>query len=289
MARKAVLWFFLLAAFSVSAGPAEKGWGLLLLAHGAHDSQGGHGPSVWNRNVERLARKLEEEVPTEVAFGMADPETIQAALDRLEAKGREKIVAIPVFISSHSPIIGNFRYILGLQPHMARDTQLKHLERVKSKLQIVFGEAMDDHPLISEILLDRALNAGTPPQRTTVILIAHGPNSEENDRLWRADLAVHAKYLRDHGQFRDVRYLTHRNDAPPPIKAEARRALRAAVAQGMLAGDVAVVPVLLSSGGVEDEIRADLQGLRFRFAKPLLPHPNVQRWVEAQLRTLASD
>lgn len=64
--------------------------------------------------------------------------------------------------------------------------------------------------------------------------------------------------------------------------------MRAAVAQGMLAGDVVVVPVLLSSGGIEDEIRADLQGLTFHFAKPLLPHPNVQRWVEAQLRTLTS-
>lgn len=183
MVRKAVFWLFLLAASSVSAAPAEEGWGLLLLAHGAHRHQGGHGPSVWNQNVERLARQLDEKIPTEVAFGMADPETIQTALDRLEIRGREKIAVIPVFISSYSPIIGNFRYILGLQPHLARATRLKHLERVQSKLQIVFGQTMDDHPLISEILLERALNAGTPPQRTTVILIAHGPNTEKNDRL----------------------------------------------------------------------------------------------------------
>jgi hypothetical protein len=59
-----------------------------------------------------------------------------------------------------------------------------------------------------------------------VVLIAHGPNDEEENRLWLRDMKLQARFLRERGGFRGVDVLTHRNDAPAPVKAEARAAFR---------------------------------------------------------------
>lgn len=113
----------LLAAASL-AQAQERPAGVLLLAHGAHAAPasgghvaGGHSAhaatghghhtahgSVWNRNVEEVARMLSQRFPTEVAFGMAKPRSIQAAVQRLEANGVWDITVVPLFVSSHRPI-----------------------------------------------------------------------------------------------------------------------------------------------------------------------------------------
>ncbi len=270
-----------------AAWAGQHGAGILLLAHGAHAGHGQHAPvGVWNQNVEQLARSLDARRPTEVAFGMADPVAIQAAVNRLERRGISRVAVVPLFVSSHSPIIGNFRYILGLQPTLARTTRLRHLDRVSSAAEFRFAGAMDAHPLISEILLERALAATADPSATTVVLIAHGPNDDEENRLWLRDMNAHSRFLRERGGFRDVTVLTHRNDAPTAVKAEARAAFRQRVAEAARAGTAVVVPLLLSAGGIEAEVEADLNGLAYRFAQPLMPHPTLERWVEAQAAAL---
>jgi predicted phosphoribosyltransferase len=52
-------------------------------------------------------------MPTEVAFGMATKSTMQAAINRLEAREVTEIVAVPLFISSHSSLIDSIAYLLG--------------------------------------------------------------------------------------------------------------------------------------------------------------------------------
>jgi hypothetical protein len=39
---------------------------------------------------------------------------------------------------------------------------------------------------------------------------------------------------------------------------------------------------------MEHQIRSDLEGLVFAFGKPLMPHPNIELWVEAQFQELVS-
>ena len=99
-------------------------------------------------------------------------------------------------------------------------------------------------------------------------------------------MQAHARFLRERGGFRQVKVLTHRNDAPATVKAEARAAFRREVGDAARQGEVVVVPLLLSAGGVEAEVEGDLRGLAYRFAPPLMPHPNIARWVEAQAEGL---
>lgn len=283
-----------------AAAPAKDG--ILILAHGQHGPAGhdahaaaGHKPHIasnpmasnpWNENVEKVVAALDPKYPTEVAFGMAEAPSIQAAIARLEERGVTRIAAVPLFVSSHSPIIGNTRYILGLQDTLAKYTSLKSLPRAKMSAKVDMSSALDAHPLVSEILLDRARALAKTPDETAIVLIAHGPNAEEENKLWLKEMAAHAAFLREKGGYAAVEHLTHRNDAPPEIKAKARAEFRARVSQNGKTSKVVVVPLLMSTGGIEAEVEGDLDGIPHDFAAPLLPHPNIARWVEAQAQDL---
>ena len=292
---------FLMAILCVGQVAYADDLGVLLLAHGASNmgmahnmeepEHAGHArPPIWEENVENLARELNGRRPTELAFGMADAQSMQAGIDRLEARGVRRILVVPLFISSHSPIIGNFRYILGLDEKPAATSAIRHLERVHAKAALSFAEAIDGNPIISEILLEHATEMSQDPAKTDVVVIAHGPNDEEENRAWLQDMESHAAYMRTRGGFHNIRTLTLRDDADADVKRTARSEFRRAVeAANGDAGETVVVPLLLSEGGIEDEIRTDLKGLSFKFGKPLMPHPNMVRWVEDQIRRVPAE
>lgn len=102
--------FFCLPAPTATA---QSSTGILLLAHG--------GKPEWNTRVQELARAVDADQPTEVAFGMATRANIQAAIDRLVARKVARIVAVPLFVSSHSSVITSTEYLLGLRTEMPED------------------------------------------------------------------------------------------------------------------------------------------------------------------------
>src|ERR671915_401784 len=93
----------LVVAFTatLSAQSADR-TGVLLLAHG--------GKPDWNDRVTAIAKAVSPSYPTEVAFGMATRANIQAAVDRLTANGVSRIVAVPLFVSSHSSVVTSTEY-----------------------------------------------------------------------------------------------------------------------------------------------------------------------------------
>ena len=108
--------------FSMLGGSAHAAPGIVLLAHG--------GNADWNARVTELAAAVDRTTPTEVAFGMATRANIQAAIDRLVARGVSEIVAVPLFISSWSSIVTSTEYLLGLRdeapPALARYARMNH-------------------------------------------------------------------------------------------------------------------------------------------------------------------
>ncbi len=171
----------------VPAAVQSRTVGVLVLAHGmhAHDHENhtSKGTPAWNASVLEAVQPIEEKYPLEVAFGMADPATIQESIQKLEKKGVTDVIVVPLFISSHSPIIGNSRYILGLQGELPRTTDVKSLPRLESKVTFHMTEALNDSILVAEILLERAKELSTRPDEETVILVGHGPNDEDENRL----------------------------------------------------------------------------------------------------------
>ena len=274
--------------------------GILLLAHG--------GKPAWNARVNELAAQIDKRKPTEVAFGMATRANIQAAVDRLVARGVTDIAAVPLFVSSWSSVITSTEYLLGQRseapPQLASYAKMSHGQGrattsaheghgahavadgttpVKSSVPVRMTPALNDHPIVAEILASRARSIGRTPAAEALVIVAHGPNEEEDNRKWLADMESLSRRVAAVETFASIDYLTVRDDAPKPIKDRATAELRGLVEKHTAAGRrVLIVPLLISFGGIEKGIRERLDGLRYEMASAgLMPDDRLATWVLA--------
>lgn len=292
-----IRWSLCLCLVFVTAAAAQTG--IVLLAHGGR-------VATWNEEVKRIAAETDKTYPTEVAFGMATKTTIQRAVDKLAERGVKRIIAVPLFVSSHSSVITSTEWLLGVRPDMPQDyrmfagmshgeggghhhsTEAADLSPVKTKIPIHVTPALNHHPIVASILADRAAAISRAPQEEVIILVAHGPNPDDDNVKWLADLRVLAEAIQARAPYHRVDYLTVRDDAPEPIASQAKAAFRSLVEKACAEGKQAlVVPVLLSFGGVENRMRERLKGLEFTMApQGLLPDSRIVNWVLASVRAL---
>ena len=266
--------------------------GILLLAHGGSDT--------WNEEVLNLATRIDQATPVEVAFGMAKKRTIQDGVDRLSERGVAGIVAVPLFISSHSSIIRATEYLLALReeavPELEIYARMDHGSNtepaaheamfdpttpVETTVPIRLTSALDRHPLVADILVSRAEAVSRNPEEEVAVIVAHGPVSDEDNTAWLEDMGALAELMRQKTRLSRVEYLTVRDDAPKPIRNQAEAELRALVERVSGEGKNAlIVPLLLSYGGIEKGIRKRLEGLPYRMSsQALLPDDRLDQWV----------
>lgn len=295
--RNRLLSAALLAGLLTPGGAAAQG--ILLLAHGGTDE--------WNREVLAVAARVDPVRPVEVAFGMANKRTIQDAVDRLAERGVSGIVAVPLFVSSHSSVMRATEYLLGSRaeapPEMEAFARMgARLEAgqagdapgdgpgfvrttpVETAAPISMAAALDAHAVVADILTSRALDVSRTPEEEVVVLVAHGPSSEADSALWLANMDVLAERMRPRTRFSRIERLTVRDDAPAPVRERATAELRAVVEEVVQEGkSVLIVPLLLSYGGIETGIRRRLEGLPYRMARQaLLPDERLSEWVLMQ-------
>ena len=258
---------------------AEPKVGVLVVAHG--------GTNRWNAAVREAVKQTKLKMPIEVALGMGmhphEATGFQVAVDRLERKGVERIVVVPLLVSSHSDVYRQFEYLFGVRTEAAWP-QVKPL---RLEVPVVMGGALDADPLVGEILLARAKALSRQPEKETVILLAHGPNDDADNERWLADMRQLAGAIKTSGGFHEVLSLTLRDDAPRAVQEQATQRLRQAVQRVGEQGRAVVVPLLIAPGGIERKIPERLAGLSYQFSgQTLLPHPKVAGWVARQARQL---
>lgn len=296
----------LLLSGLLHAQNGESKTGILLLAHGGR-------LATWNEEVNRIAASANEKNPTEVAFGMATKQAIQSAIDRLTARGVKEIVAVPLFVSSYSSVITSTEWLLGLRPEMPEDYKdfaaMSHahgahgapaaagheqhaaavdpMTPVKSSVPIRMTPALNRHPIVADILYDRAKAISKNPEEEVLILVAHGPNPDDDNRKWLADMEALAALMKPRTTYHRIEFLTVRDDAPEPTASEARAELRGKVERAVNEKKtVLIVPLLLSYGGVEGRIKKRLEGLDYTMAtQGLLPDPRIVDWVRSSVGT----
>jgi hypothetical protein len=265
------------------------GLGILLLAHG--------GSAEWNDQITSLAAQVNRTVPTEVAFGMATRSAIQAGVDRLVSRGATEVVAVPLFISSWSSVITSTEYLLGQRAEapaalasFAKMSHAGHTDHaqagdgttpITSPVRVRMTRALNDHAVVAEILTSRARSISSNPSQESVVIVAHGPNSDEENRQWLADMASLAGQMAKAERFASIDYLTLRDDAPAPVRDQATRDLRSVVDRRIAEGRrVLIVPLLVSFGGIERGLRTRLEGLAYTMpAAALVPDDRLVAWV----------
>ena len=295
MLKRARTGVLLAVSFALAAPAVVEAQGVLLLAHGGRDD--------WNREVLELASQVDSTVPVEVAFGMANKRTIRDAVDRLAERDVTEIVAVPLFVSSHSSVMRATEYLLGSRadapPELEafarmgarrasggpdHDPDFDWTTPLEATASIAVTTALDSHALVAEILLSRALGVSEQPEREVVVVVAHGPTSEEDNALWLANMGILVESIRSRTRFSRIQYLTVRDDASDPVREQATVELRAVVEDAVEEGrSVLIVPLLLSYGGIEAGIRRRLEGLTYRMAgQALLPDERLSEWVLMQ-------
>jgi sirohydrochlorin ferrochelatase len=288
-----------LAAVSLKAAAVES-FGVLLMAHG--------GAPEWNREVMKVAQAERKTYPVEVAFGMADGEELQRAVGKLEAKGVKKIVAVPLFVSSHSEVLDHTRFLLGLRdkPSEVFVSAMKHMPHqaamaagmsmdvsttpIHRSVPIVMTSALDDDELLIEILAGHATALSKTPAKDTLIIVGHGPYDDPSNQAWLATLGGIAERIGLQEGFKAAYAATLRDDNPPRARAAAVKTLRDMVkAAAQDGGRAVVVPDLIAREGIESHVVEALAGLSYAWdGKTILPHPNVARWVAQQAKAAAA-
>ena len=297
----------LLLATAFTAAMRADGPGILLLAHG--------GSAEWNAHVTTLAGQVNQSKPTEVAFGMATRASLQAAVDRLRARGVTDIVAVPLFVSSWSSVITSTEYLLGQRavapPELEIYAKMSHTPPapsaaaapehaahaddqvaqakvpVTASVPIRMTSALNDHPVVADILASRARSISRNPGSEAVIVVAHGPSRDEENQRWLTDMASLAARIGRTEPYGSIDYLTLRDDAPKPIRDQATAELRAIVTKRLNEGkSVLIVPLLVSFGGIERGLRERLDGLPYTMPDAaLVPDQRLVSWVLAVSET----
>ena len=248
--------------------------GLLLMAHGG-------GPE-WNDRVSAAVDDLRDHMPVSVAFGMANPHTLQASLDSLHARGVSTAAVVRLFVSGFS-FLHPTEYLFGLRADAPARAMVGHrwvdgdqLAPLRTDARILLDlEGMAGSDEAAQIMVYRADAHAPNPSGTGALLIAHGMGAEDENRALLAAMEDAAAALRSNG-YAEVELATLREDwAAERVKAEEH--IRATVARmGTEHDRVVVIPYRVFGFGPYATV---LDGLDYTGTEGLLPHELVTQWI----------
>ena len=275
----------MMTAVAAAQAQTTQPCGLMVMAHGGDDQ--------WNEAVRATVAPIGAEVPTAVAFGMANPATMGQAIAELEAEGAGCIAVVRLFVSGQS-FLHQTEYLLGLRQDaprffvmMSKHDPSHDPEPIPVHIPIQLNsDGLMDAPQMGNVLADRVLALRDTTRREAVIVIAHGSGDDDEDARWLSLLDARANSIRNTGAFTTVEVHTLREDWPDKrVVAEER--IRTFVEKHTHSGThVLVIPFRLFGFGPYAEV---LEGMTYEASgEGLLPSPHVTDWIRAQYDEVAA-
>ncbi|NAS89102.1 hypothetical protein C4E24_05120 [ANME-1 cluster archaeon AG-394-G21] len=122
--------------------------GILVVGHGSPSDS-------WCAPLRSVVANVSSPYPIELGFlEFVSNETINIAVDKLDEAGVTKIIAVPLFISSHSGHIGEIEYVLGLReelPMMSMQVFVEGKERERSIVALEGGYRVSYMPIVETV------------------------------------------------------------------------------------------------------------------------------------------
>lgn len=297
---------FLLGVFSllISSACSEEQEplnreGVIVMAHG--------GTASWNKAVEAAIDPLRLIVPTEIAYGMADRESLQNSVGKLEANGVNRIAVVRLFVSGDS-FLDQTEYFLGLRPdpppfflihehggdmatafaarlpqHAPRmvSSLENRIPPIETKSEIDLSRSgLYDSGEIGRIVVERVQSLSRDPDKESVLILAHGEGEDRLNQRWLNRLEILTEEIKEIGDFRSIRVETLREDWVEKREIAEER-IRMFVEEGQRAhGEVLVVPFRVFGFGPYATV---LKGFDYRSdGLGLLPHKSVTNWLKRE-------
>ncbi|MFD0672252.1 sirohydrochlorin chelatase [Cohnella sp. GCM10027633] len=250
--------------------------GLLVISHGSREAGW---VALVDRTVEAVRAALGGEMVVEAAFlELVEGRLIQDGVDRLEAAGVDRILALPLFVSSGSTHVDEIGWALGAYAEPKLETDIA---RVAVKAALTYGEPMDDAPEVVDVLLERLSALSASPGKESLLLIGHGSKEPGFMEAWQRGIASLGEQLVARGGYRGYAGALLQLE-------EVGERYRELVASGSGddGGAVLVAPLFLSEGYfTATVIPRALNGLDCRYdGRAYMPHPRVAEWVARKTR-----
>jgi len=259
---------------SYLSGPDVHGKaGVVVLAHGF----GKVGDEAFRQGLKPVAAHY----PLAVAFGMSMTSSahIQAAIDKLTAAGAETIVMVPALSSSASDDqLRQWQYMFGLTDNPG----YLETKRIVTDRKVVWTPALEDHPLVIDMIADNARELSKDPANEVVIIVSHGPTLDADNAKNLALLGRIASALKKKDGYSDVMFMSMQNDAVPEVRKANGTKLRGMVEDANKAGKrVIIVTNLQSPRSIQQQVEDDIKGTQYVFnTRGLVQHPNYAKWVD---------
>ena len=254
--------------------------GVLVLSHGFRE----RGDLIFRDSIQSYANIFPMAMAPGMSMMMND--NIQLALDDLRAAGVKDVVVVPVLSSSNNELMRQWEYVLGKRD----EAEIATVGQVNTEgLNIIWGRAADDDPMVAEILTDWALEISENPSKEFVMVLAHGASGMQADKdniEERRVLNTLARYVVEDGGFAAGTGMLLQDDAPMEIRKQNVDAMRKLVAEANARGQqVLIVTNLLGSRTIQAKMRQDLKDLEYRInAKGLTQHENFPVWMGEVIR-----
>jgi len=246
------------------------GVGVIVMAHG--------GSPEWNSSVRAAVEPIAEASPTSIAFGMADPKSLQASVDTLESIGVTTIYVVRLFLSGES-FLQRTEYLFGLRPD--QPGSLPDADPLRRRASVVVSEhGLVESQRTGTILRERAEALSSNAANESVLIIAHGMGDADHN----AELLLHLDALADSvraAAFHSVHVATLREDWAEH-RGGSERQIRQFVSNETEDGRaVIVIPFRLSGFGPYAEV---LEGLPYLSdGRGLIPHPAITDWIRDEI------
>jgi hypothetical protein len=204
--------------------------GILILAPSGADE--------WNAQVKELTARANAQKPTELGLGTPTHATIQAAIDRLVARGARDVTAVPFFLATP------------LSPELGRGYSVP----------LRFAASPANDPLLTDVILSRAQEISRSPSDEVIVL--QGYAADDNGTPWSVNLSSAAQRLNQMRRFASIVLI---KSAPTEVERQQVRHLidRLAGPQRRLL----VVPLLTPPSGGDPNLEQCLQGYSYEVAR----------------------
>lgn len=274
---RSFLFGLLLLLIPSSSLASQSQVGLLVMAHGGNDN--------WNEAVREAVRPLAEKYPVAIAFGMTNPETLRSAVNDLKKKGMSSIAVVRLFVSATS-FLPETEYAFGLRTEKPSGQFMNEPEILGVEIPVILNSmGLLDASALGAVLADRSVALSTDPGRETVLIIGHGPASDDENRKWLRKMNSLADSVRALTPFHSVLVRTLREDWTGKRKLaelELRDLIKTEAAHGRT---VLVIPFRLYGFGPYSEV---FEGLDYRSdGMAFLPDDRVTCWIENQYLSLS--
>jgi len=246
--------------------------GILVIGHGSRDPG-------WVSLVDEAvaaARDMLGDGRAEVEAGfleLVEGRLIQDGIDRLEAVGVDRLLALPLFVSSGSTHVDEIGWALGAYAEARTETDLTPF---RLSVPLDYGSPLDDDLEVVDVLMERLLALSCDPANESILLIGHGSKVEGFRQAWERGMAALAEKLMERGGFADggTAQLQLEQVGESVTALRNRRPDNAIIA----------LPLFLSEGYFTKEvIPRKLAGMGCLYdGKTLMPHRRITDWIVRQ-------